>query len=165
MERRRGDSDRGRGDMDRGVDRSRGDMERGRVDVDRSRDDLDRGRALDRGRDRSGGRAELDSPRQERRDAGRSPPVTSRREMNHGEVARDGDRRRGGVEPYRELDGRGGGRSLSPPPRKEKGGRARNEDMVHRRRSVSRDMDDRRKPSSRSEREISRERGRDKRRR
>ena len=173
MDRRRGDVDRnqrgggdldrgGRGEPDRGMDRSRGDGERGRADLDRSREELDRGRAM--GRDRSGGRLELDSPRADRRDVGRSPPVTSRREMNHGEVVRDGDRRRDGMDGYRDMDGRGGGRSLSPPPRKDKG-RARNEEVVHRRRSMSRDMDDRRKPSSRSEREVSRERGRDKRRR
>lgn len=179
-DRRRGDVDRsadrgrvdleramGRGDADRILDRARGDLERGRVDADRGREDIDRGRAmdrgrgdLDRGRDRSRGRVDLDSPRQDRRDVGRSPPVASRRDMNHS----DGDRRRSGAEPYREADGRGGGHSLSPSARKDKG-RARNEDSISRRRSGSRDMDDRRKPPSRSEREVSRERVREKRRR
>ncbi|KAK7111884.1 pre-mRNA-splicing factor CWC22 homolog [Littorina saxatilis] len=164
----REDMDRGRGDFDRSMDRGKGDMDRGRVDnredMERSSKGMDRGRGeMDRGRDKSGGRGNLDSPpRQDKRGMTRTPPVAGRRDLGHSDVMRDGDRRRGGGA---EMDGRGsgGGRSLTPPPRKDKG-RPRNEEDVRRRRSVSRDMEDRRKPS-RNEREVSRERVREKRRR
>ncbi|KAL8567659.1 hypothetical protein ACOMHN_054471 [Nucella lapillus] len=141
--------ERGRGDLDRRDDRdpSRGERDRGRMDSDRSREEGDRVRMGERdrdanhSRDRSRGRVDADSPLQPgRREVTHSPPLARRRDGNPGGA--DGERRQ-----FRDADIRANHRSVSPPPRREKG---RDAPL---RRSPSRDKKDKHKGSHRSKEE------------